>query len=381
MFVTITVVNYYQPQPLDWKPTLAENDKIPFGNYILRQMLPQLFHGHRVSTNFVTPYEWETKTTDSLQNIIFVTTELNKMDSLSWDVLQNMVENGSSIFIATNTLPSYIAKSLKTKIESTYTINDSIGGNSLVARPFSAAKKYQFNKIGLQNYFTSYDTLNTKVLGHDAADSINFISIQWGEGQILLHSSPLVFTNFGMLHQQNHQYIAHCLSYLPNRNTLWDEAYHPYSEANSSLLRVIFNNRALNAAWQMLLAMTILMVFLYNRRRQRAIPVVKPPQNTSLAFAYTIARLYQNRANHHDAGLKRIQYFNDKLRTQYGISITTFSAEEIAKAATKTGVEPKYFQKLADMIQHFSRSTKVSEYNLISLNELLETIYQKLKKN
>ncbi|MDU0371136.1 DUF4350 domain-containing protein [Hymenobacter endophyticus] len=35
-------VEYYRPKPLDWRPTLQNNDKIPYGTYVLFQELPDL---------------------------------------------------------------------------------------------------------------------------------------------------------------------------------------------------------------------------------------------------------------------------------------------------------------------------------------------------
>jgi len=40
LFAAYVAVEYYRPKPLDWTPTLQNNDKIPYGTYVLFDQLP-----------------------------------------------------------------------------------------------------------------------------------------------------------------------------------------------------------------------------------------------------------------------------------------------------------------------------------------------------
>ncbi|WP_426492831.1 DUF4350 domain-containing protein [Hymenobacter sp. 102] len=46
-------VEYYRPKPLDWRPTLQNNDKIPYGTYVLFQELPGLLGTSRAQVQAV----------------------------------------------------------------------------------------------------------------------------------------------------------------------------------------------------------------------------------------------------------------------------------------------------------------------------------------
>jgi hypothetical protein len=46
-------VEYYRPRPLDWRPTLQNNDKIPYGTYVLFQELPGLLGTSRAQVQAV----------------------------------------------------------------------------------------------------------------------------------------------------------------------------------------------------------------------------------------------------------------------------------------------------------------------------------------
>ncbi|MCB2378227.1 DUF4350 domain-containing protein [Hymenobacter sp. BT635] len=42
LFGGYVAVEYYRPKPLDWRPTFESNDKIPYGTYVLYQVLPDV---------------------------------------------------------------------------------------------------------------------------------------------------------------------------------------------------------------------------------------------------------------------------------------------------------------------------------------------------
>jgi len=42
LFGSYVALEYYRPKPLDWRPTLSNKDKIPYGTYVLFDALPQV---------------------------------------------------------------------------------------------------------------------------------------------------------------------------------------------------------------------------------------------------------------------------------------------------------------------------------------------------
>src|SRR5690554_4237229 len=49
LFATYVIVTYYSPKPLDWTITFAQNDKNPYGGYILYDRLEDFFSEKAVS--------------------------------------------------------------------------------------------------------------------------------------------------------------------------------------------------------------------------------------------------------------------------------------------------------------------------------------------
>src|SRR5690606_19121770 len=65
-------------------------------------------------------------------------------------------------------------------------------------------------------YFSDLDSLKTTVLGYQDFNEtqINYVSIQFGKGNFLLHSYPYAFTNYYLLKDRNMEYASGVFSYL-----------------------------------------------------------------------------------------------------------------------------------------------------------------------
>ena len=50
LFAAFVAVEYFRPQPTNWRPTFINRDKIPYGTYVLFDQLPRLFPGQPIST-------------------------------------------------------------------------------------------------------------------------------------------------------------------------------------------------------------------------------------------------------------------------------------------------------------------------------------------
>ncbi|WP_369810648.1 DUF4350 domain-containing protein [Hymenobacter cheonanensis] len=50
LFGAYVALEYYRPKPLDWRPTLSNADKIPYGTYALFDVLPQLLGTEEVTS-------------------------------------------------------------------------------------------------------------------------------------------------------------------------------------------------------------------------------------------------------------------------------------------------------------------------------------------
>ena len=125
----------------------------------------------------------------------------------------------------------------------------------------------------------------------------NFLKIYHGKGAIYVHSNPIAFTNYYLL-KNKESYTEKVFSYLPNKTVYWDPHIKKsvYSnkkdEDNTSVFNYFLQHETLT--WFLIVSSTgILLFMLFNaRRKQRAIPIIKPLENTTVAFTQTISSLY-----------------------------------------------------------------------------------------
>lgn len=160
-----------------------------------------------------------------------------------------------------------------------------------------------------------------------------------GKGEIILVSTPLLFTNYGMLDGRNSEYLFRLLSLLGGRPIVRTEAYSTSAQEQQSPLSYFLTQPALR--WALYLTMAVILLFMiFNaRRRQRAIPVVSPPQNRTLEFTALIGTLYYQRHQHLDLLRKKFTYFAETLRRtiQVDVEETTNDPLLARRIASKTG--------------------------------------------
>src|SRR5690606_2354791 len=164
---------------------------------------------------------------------------------------------------------------------------------------------YLFDKDTYHSIFIEIDSLNHTVLGQSQLYSqelvlknpeVNYIAIDHGEGKILLHTTPQTFTNYFILDEDNHKYVTGALAYLPKKKTLyWDEYKKDGGKFQTSPLYILLGNKNLKWAYYFTLLGVLLFIIFEGKRKQRAIPVVKPLENQTYNFTRTIAGLYLDR--------------------------------------------------------------------------------------
>lgn len=145
---------------------------------------------------------------------------------------------------------------------------------------------------------------------------------KWGKGEIYLCSTPLLFTNYGILNKNNVSYVYRVLNSISDRPVM-RIVEKPLAEEHisQSPMRFFLANPPLR--WALYLGLvTLLLFFIFTaRRRQRAIPVVKKPENHQLEFTKLIGTLYYQDGNHADLARKKYSYFAEFLRREVQIDI------------------------------------------------------------
>ncbi|MCH8558753.1 MAG: hypothetical protein LAT84_13075 [Balneolia bacterium] len=129
-----------------------------------------------------------------------------------------------------------------------------------------------------------------------------------GAGTVWLLTSPLLLTNYHIWNPDFEATTAAVISHLPHTPLLWDEYYKPLGPLAGNPLSVMLDNRALSAAWFSMLALVLLFLLFRVKRTQRAVPVIEPPRNATLAHLERVSALFQQKDRELRVLDERIRY-------------------------------------------------------------------------
>ncbi len=378
--MALVTMEYLSPKEIDWTISLSADDKIPYGSYVLYDVLPDIFPEKKIKKNEETVYQFLNKSTADSSNYIFITPEF-KPDEIDLNNLLTMVSYGTTIFISAIDISQKIADTLKFDIVAEWNpkmlqLSDSIKMN--FSNKNLKSKGYFYKKAVYRYHFRAFDTLHTTVLGSYNDSLVNFIKIPFGAGNFLIHTQPLAFTNYNMLIDNNAEYVSKALSYMPAADIIWDEYYKPNKVREQTPLRYILKNNALRAAYYILIVGILILMFFESKRRQRIIPIVEPPKNTSLEFTETIGRLYFSSKNHKDIAEKKIIYLLEFLRSNYYLKIN-MNVVDFKIIAEKTGANEDSVKRLFSAIQSIQSESWLASDQLFRFNGLVEDFYKECK--
>lgn len=170
-----------------------------------------------------------------------------------------------------------------------------------------------------------------------------------GAGELFLVTTPLMFTNYGVLDGDNGSYAFRLLSYMKGRPLIRLESYGINNQPSQTPLRYFLEQQPLR--WAIYMAMIVLIVFMIftAKRRQRVIPVVRPPANQMLRFTQLIGNLYYQKKNYQDMVRKKYLYFCTEVKRLNGLNLQSDEPdEELCRRLSE-----KMGQDVKDIWPHF----------------------------
>lgn len=375
VIIIVILIKLITPQPTDWSPTFSKDDKIPYGSFLLYDILPDLFPNQKIESTNLPFYNITQNRKIENKNIIIICDSFNP-DELDTKILSGILEKGSDVFIAANRFGGYFNESLKLYVSYSFLGGYDSAYVNFVNDKLNRSTDYKFTRGNYNHYFTSFDTSKVTVLGVDDFERVNFLKIKYGSGNLYLHCIPNIFTNYNLL-KPDRDYIFKSLSYLKVRGVIWDEYYKQNNKYSSTPIRYILSQPSLKWAYVTLVISLIFFVIFKGRRDQRIIPVIKPLSNTTLEFVNTVGNLYYKQSNHKNIAEKKIAYFLDYVRAKYLLKTLNLNEEFISQLTEKSSIKKPEIKKLIELINVVSVSKAVKPDILIELNNLIENFYTK----
>lgn len=368
----------------DLRESYSKRDKNPFGTYIAYHQVEQMFNKNTIRDIKRSFTETWTDISDKEALYICITKSLYLNEEEATAMLQ-FVEKGNDLFISA----SYFDHNLMKRIPAEQNIlgfYEASGFDSM--RNTSTgypSERYGYFYLPFKNYFIPGRSDYVKSIGINEEGRTNCIVYFYGKGKLFLHTDPRALSNYFLLQKDNYGYFQKLLGYtvtLPE-HLYWDDYYNKLTyrksanKDNFSTLEEIWRHPALKNAFLLSLLLLGIYILFGGKRRQRIIAPVKPNENTTITFTETIGRLYLQKRDNKNIAEKMITYFNEYIRNTYFMTVTYLNNDFINTLSRKSGVPQDKVEILFRAIKQAQQNPEVSDYELLSLNELIALFYKK----
>lgn len=375
----------------DERISFNRRDKIPYGLYIAYNNLPHVFPNASITINRKQPEYWDSVNTYSDKQALLIIVPSFRANEFEMRRLINFIENGNTVFISTAMVSYEVQSMLHCEIPDVFDINDNLSLNngtdsfsvSLVNPPFSQKDQYGCPGRRFESYFSKYDSGISTVFGNGIYILPDLIRFKAGKGNLYFHLTPLAFSNYFLLYNQNIRYYNKVLSLIPGdtKKVVWDEyfLYKRFSGRNDgdkSIFSALMSQRSFRAALLLLIILLGLYILQEMRRKQRIIPAVGKPRNDSLEFVKTIGRLYYEKRDNKNLAQKMVAYFLEHVRNRYKLSTASPGEDFIISLQRKTGQPEDNIRKIVSFINGLDKEETISNEQLAGFHTRLEEFYK-----
>lgn len=446
LFVLFCLLQVNLPKKFVWSPTFSHVDKQPFGCFVFDSVLTQsLPNGYHVTKK--TFFQLDQEHAKEKISVLMVVDQQN-LKQLDVKYLCNIARRGGKVMVvasssfddgrnADTVVVDELERTFNVRIEDgTYfslrgilsglkahdnDMYDTIYWNN--RETMYAAQPYRmfYNMVGGTLFvdsvpkvkrlaytlstagydyrqdslyvgdFTSFDTIVDEKERIERIDTFAIkkvpaaVSVPYGKGEVIFVSSPLLFTNYGMLEGNTFVYIFRLMSYLADLPVYRTEAYVKTDAmlvAEQSPFREFIKRPPLRWALYLALLGVVLFMIFTARRRQRVIPIMSKPANRSLEFIQLIGTLYYQRKDHVDLVRKKFKLFAEELRKTAGVDISDVNTDdrEYLLLAEKTGMNSDRLKKVIRQIRLVLHSEgNISVEEMRSLIDAMDTIVRHAK--
>jgi hypothetical protein len=372
---------------IDWEESFNEKSNKPYGLSVFYKELSIIFKDKKIRTLYHQPASYfyansEYGYGDHEAKGLYI--KIGNTSSLTFESVEellNFAEQGNTLFISDYYLPPAFADTLGIDIDYFQNEKDSISNLQFEDKSLSKKNTAIDRSVG-DFFFGVMPPSSYQVLGYADEEKTkpNFIKIPFVDGIIYFHLQPKIFTNYNILKDDKYRYVEGILSYFPEEDIYFDSFYKyqtPYtSEAEeSSDLGWFLEQRAFRWAWYLALTLALLFVIFNAKRRQRIVKVVKPLENTTVAFVKTISNLYFETQDHKNIIEKKSTYFLERIRTQHNLDTSKLDDDFIERLSLKSGVKREKVKTLINYIVWLRNKRQYFESNLIQLNKYIEEFY------
>jgi hypothetical protein len=332
-------------------------------------------------------------------NFVFVNSYL-EIDSTEAAELIEYVSKGNTAFISIDEAPMDLLARFVPRTDSIYPF-DTYEGKSINvnfdSKDLPYKKPIEFEHKFLKDvtpiYWAGYSKryFEEKLKGFDFVPIssfndtvVNCFYVKEGKGKIIIHTGPIVFTNYFMVQKKGLHHANNIFSYLNNGPVIWHE---PASITNfnggagdqNNPLKFLFSHYTLKAGWYLFLISILIFLIFRAKREQRIIPVVYKNKNTSIEYAKGIGSLYYQKKSHYNIGNELYMIFLADIRSRYNIATSKNEKELIDQICVRTEVKKEIITDLFQAFSDVKYNVNAKAQELVKLYQAIEN-FNNLKK-
>lgn len=378
-----------------WEPEYSKKSNQPYGLKCFYDALKEQHH----DITSVSNYSYDELDFNKTNSNLIVIDSYVEFDSLNISYLLEYIRLGNKAFISTDEAPTYLLETILPTSGTIYgydqyeskSININYASSNL---PYPGKLNFQhqyLKKVTPRNWFGYYPSYFEKTLSGSRVVPISYFNdsiincfyISYGKGALIIHSTPLVFTNYNMIQKIGFKNANNIFSYLNNGPIYWNE-YQFLNDNNSDAtennpLKFLFSHYTLRTGWYVFLLSVLVFILFRSKREQRIIPVIYKNKNTSIEYAKAIGSLYYQKKSHHNIGNELYNIFLSDIRTRYNIATSTNKNELIEQICNRTEIRKENIEELFKLFSDVRHNVNATSKELVVLYQALEN-FNNIKK-
>ena len=366
------------------RETFSKNDKQPFGAYVAYHELENIFNRNTIR-NMRKSFDKTWNSISDTASLYVCITRVLYLDEAEANAMLGFVEKGNTVFISASRIDERLLEQLKMSQHSNFLIPQYSFNDMKQVSTNYKSNSYNYFYLPFTNSFGIPAHAPIRTIGTNEFGNANCVVYFYGRGKLFLHSEPRALSNYFLLKQSNYLYWQQLLSVTQSspEHVYWDDYYHSLtsrsdSNNNFSSFSEIMKNPPLAKAFWLLLILLALYILYGVKRKQRSIAVVKPNENSTVAFTETIGRLYLQKKDNKNIAEKMITYFNEYIRNTYFLNTNQINTEFIQTLSRKSAVPFNKVESLYRAIHHAQETEAIDDYQLMSLHELMLEFNKKI---
>jgi len=377
----LMLLQYNKPKEVNWFPSYVAKHEIPYGTLVFNEVVQQLFP-NKIQQVHLPPFEFLEKNPAADGTYFFVDNKVEFGEAELHDLL-DWTSEGNTLFVATNSFEEQLLDTLGLDLGNLYGDfnEDQSHRHQLVNPSLKTEEGYIFEKEAYASYFQKIDTTLTTVIGTVANisenDSVwphfNVIEQDFGDGKIFLSTFPKAFTNYFILKDKNKDYTAGLLSYLDTSRTIYMDNHHKSGKSvYTSPMYIFLNVKEFKWAYYLVLIGAVIYIIFEAKRKQRAIPVVRPLKNQTLAFTRTIADMYFEKGESKQIVEHKIAYFLEYIRSRFYLGTIEREVDFYRNLAMRSSHSFAEIEQLFTFLERLRNQNHISDTELQKLNTSIE---------